>query len=345
MSTTLPRRRASKTPACPACRASHTRRLEPSQVVRHSRPRTTTRRVRQRFKCQSCRTTFRATTGTVYARLRASMEDFDRAIALATEGMSQAAVGRVLGRSPSTISRWIASAAKHAERFTEARVHDVPTREVQIDELRTSTILQATPTWVHTSVAVESRLWLGLRVGTRAFRHVKAHLNELQSRLDLAPGPLLIVSDGYAYTGKGLKAIFRSACVHVEVIKRFENGKIVRSNSRVVQGAPWRAKEILHKSLSSRVFNTSFVERLNLTIRRSIAALNRRTNALCRTPETLARRLELLRVYYNFVREHASLGRRVTPAMEAGLVKRRLTLRDVFMSRVPELPPTCGRSW
>ncbi|QDU83989.1 hypothetical protein Pla163_10900 [Planctomycetes bacterium Pla163] len=66
---------------------------------------------------------------------------------------------------------------------------------------------------------------------------------------------------------------------------------------------------------------------------------------MCRTPETLARRLEILRVYYNFVREHASLGKRTTLAMVAGLAKRRLTLREVFMSRVPELPLTCGRSW
>jgi hypothetical protein len=77
--------------------------------------------------------------------------------------------------------------------------------------------------------------------GTRGFRHVKAHLHELQSRLDLTPGSLLIESDGHAYTGKEPKQKFRSACVHVEVTKRFENGKIVASKSRVVQSAPWRA--------------------------------------------------------------------------------------------------------
>lgn len=296
MSTATPSRRAPRSPACPSCRASRTRRLEAQGVVRHSRPRTATRRVRQRFRCGSCGTTFQRTTGTVYARLRASQEDFDRAIALATEGMSQAGIARVLGRSPSTISRWIARAAEHAIKFTEERVKEVPGREVQIDELRTTTIQQASATWVHTSVAVESRLWLGLRIGTRSFRHVRAHLNELHSRLDLRPGPLLIVSDGYVYTGKGLMRVFRGMCVHVEVVKRFENGKVKASRSEVVQGSPFRATDILRESEHSRVFNTSFVERLNLTIRRSIAALNRKTNALCRTPETLARRLELLRV-------------------------------------------------
>ena len=45
--------------------------------------------------------------------------------------------------------------------------------------------------------------------------------------------------------------------------------------------------------------------------------------------------LELLRCYYNFVRPHGALkfGRETrTPAMQAGLATRRLTLRDIFVS-------------
>ena len=45
--------------------------------------------------------------------------------------------------------------------------------------------------------------------------------------------------------------------------------------------------------------------------------------------------LELLRCYYNFVRPHRALkfGREVrTPAIQAGLTKRRLTLRMIFCS-------------
>ncbi len=55
--------------------------------------------------------------------------------------------------------------------------------------------------------------------------------------------------------------------------------------------------------------------------------------AHARSQEPLAGQLELLRCYYNFVRSHGGLkfGREVrTPAMQAGLVARRLTFRDVF---------------
>ena len=75
------------------------------------------------------------------------------------------------------------------------------------------------------------------------------------------------------------------------------------------------------------------MERLNLTIRQGSAYLRRRSPAHARQGECLAGQLELLRCYYNFVRPHMALrfGREVrTPAMQAGLVARRLSFRDVF---------------
>ncbi len=81
--------------------------------------------------------------------------------------------------------------------------------------------------------------------------------------------------------------------------------------------------------------NTSFIERLNLTIRQSSAYLSRRTLSHARSTERLDEHLELLRCYYNFVRPHGALkfGREIrTPAMQAGLTTRRLTFRDIFFA-------------
>ena len=81
--------------------------------------------------------------------------------------------------------------------------------------------------------------------------------------------------------------------------------------------------------------NTSFIERLNLTIRQSSAYLSRRTLSHARMQDTLDAHLELLRCYDNFVRPHGALtfGRETrTPAMQAGLATRQLTLRDIFVS-------------
>ena len=69
--------------------------------------------------------------------------------------------------------------------------------------------------------------------------------------------------------------------------------------------------------------------------RQSSAYLSRRTLSHARVQDTLEAHLELLRCYYNFVRPHGALkfGRETrTPAMQAGLATRQLTLRDIFVS-------------
>jgi hypothetical protein len=77
--------------------------------------------------------------------------------------------------------------------------------------------------------------------------------------------------------------------------------------------------------------NTSFVERLNLTIRQGSAYLGRRTICHARWKKQLEDHLELFRCHNNFVRPHRALkfGREVTtPARQAGLTRRTLTLRE-----------------
>jgi hypothetical protein len=91
-------------------------------------------------------------------------------------------------------------------------------------------------------------------------------------------------------------------------------------------------------SEDSSKLNTSFIERLNLTIRQGSAYLCRRTICHARWKERLEDHLELLRCYYNFIRPHRALkfGPEIrTPAMQAGLATKRLSFRDIFVA-VPE---------
>jgi hypothetical protein len=116
------------------------------------------------------------------------------------------------------------------------------------------------------------------------------------------------------------------------------NDRIVKAERRAVIGAPWRFELALRDSEDSSKLNTSFIERLNLTIRQGSAYLFRRTIRHARQKERLEDHLELLRCYYNFVRPHRALkfGSEIrTPAMQAGLVSKQLSFRDVFVA-VPE---------
>jgi hypothetical protein len=62
-----------------------------------------------------------------------------------------------------------------------------------------------------------------------------------------------------------------------QVIKTRRNNRIVKVERRALIGAAWRFEEGLRKSEDSSKLNTSFVERLNLTIRQGSAYLFRRT--------------------------------------------------------------------
>ena len=108
---------------------------------------------------------------------------------------------------------------------------------------------------------------------------------------------------------------------------------MVKVERRAVHGVAWRFEEVLNNSEYSSTLNTSFIERLNLTIRQSSAYLARRTISHARSKEKLEEHLELLR-YHSFARQNGALkfGRETrTPPMQAGLTTRRLTLREIFV--------------
>ena len=144
----------------------------------------------------------------------------------------------------------------------------------------------------------------------------------------LASAGALITTDGFAFYTKVIRRVFGPACLYGQAIKTRRSDRIVKIERRAVIGADWRLKKILADSEDTSKLNTSFIERLNLTIRQGSAYLMRRTICHARWKAYLEDPLELLRCYYNFVRRHVALkfGPQVrTPAMQAGLATRRLT--------------------
>ena len=152
----------------------------------------------------------------------------------------------------------------------------------------------------------------------------------------------LIVTDGFEFYRKVIRRFFGPACLYGQVLKTRRNDRIIKVERRALHGAAWRFDDALNNSEDSSTLNTSFIERLNLTIRQSSAYLSRRTLSHARSTERLDEHLELLRCYYNFVRPHGAFvrphgalkfGREIrTPAMQAGLTIRRLTFRDIFLA-------------
>ena len=118
------------------------------------------------------------------------------------------------------------------------------------------------------------------------------------------------------------------------MIKTRRNDRIIKVERKTLIGDAWRFEETLRDSEDSSKLNTSFVERLNLTIRLGSAYLFRRTLCYARRKKRLEDHLDLLRCYYNFVPDRALKcgGKIRTAGMQAGLTTRRLTLSAIFPS-------------
>jgi IS1 family transposase len=160
-------------------------------------------------------------------------------------------------------------------------------------------------------------------VGKRSYQSTLALFRDLSSRMNREVLPL-ITTDGFGFYEKVVGRVFGPACVYGQVIKTRKNDDVVKVERKAVIGAG-RMEQALRNSEDSVKLNTSFVERLNLTIRQGSAYLGRRTICHARWKERLEDHIELFRCHYNFIRPHRALkfGREVrTPAMQAGLTNR-----------------------
>ena len=129
----------------------------------------------------------------------------------------------------------------------------------------------------------------------------------------------------------------------------------MQSDSKLILVTPQRYAEVMERSDDSKKPNTAYIERLNLRKRMCCSMLRRRNPAPGRSPQRIQEALELVRVFYNFVMGHSSLkfgNVKRTPAMQAGIFDRPLTIREIFMWIPPPGPKwgtraasVMARSW
>src|SRR5215468_9086548 len=93
--------------------------------------------------------------------------------------------------------------------------------------------------------------------------------------------------------------------LYAQVVKTMHRRRLVRVSHRVVFGT----SEAVHQVLAAYGWqiNTSFIERVNLSIRQHVAAVGRRVSTLCKGEEGMRQQLALYQTSYNFCLPHARL--------------------------------------
>ena len=253
---------------------------------------------RRRYRCTVCGGTLSTNTGTAYRGLRCSRREFDQVASLRVEGVSISATARVTGHSHTTIARWLERAATADACFNHRLLRDFDVIELQADELSTFIGSKRRTLWLFATIEVCSRLWAGSVLGRRSHRNTKAAINDVILRGRRVGCPL-IATDGFEYYVGVMVHLLGSACVYGQVLKTRRNNRVVRVERRVKIGTASRLNAALLASEDSETLNTSFIERLNLTIRQGSAYLRRRSPCHARGADQLRGHVELLRCYYN----------------------------------------------
>ncbi len=218
----------------------------------------------------------------------------------------------------------------------------------------------------YTLTAMESvtKLFISHHEGSRSADDATKLFNDLESRrLTTSPIPLFASDDWdpfkiallnvYGsleqppYCGIGRKPhpilVPPEDLRYAQVIKKVAKGQVVEELQRVVFGD---VDEILRLfgADSGGCINTSYIERINLTIRNSLARFIRKGMNYSKSAMMHSRAIDFFQAWYNFVKPHKSLRSNIncgnkrwlqrTPAMAQKLTDHIWTLKELLTFRV-----------
>ena len=128
------------------------------------------------------------------------------------------------------------------------------------------------PTWIFASIDVLSRLWPSTVVGRRSYRNTLGLFQDLLSRM-VHKGIPMIATDGFKFYQQVVRRIFGAGCLYGQVIKKRKKDQIVKVERKTRFGPAWKWEQAWKNSEDSKKLNTSYIERLNLTIRQGSSYL------------------------------------------------------------------------
>lgn len=313
--------------------------------------------------CQACQAGFSRRRNTPLYRLKTPSEVVEKVMLLEAHGVETSVLEEVYQVRESTIRTWLTRGGEHGRKLHDRFFRNLLLDHVQLDELWGNVKRSAAEVWVWTATEAKTKIIPVIQVGERSQAMAYSVLHELKSRL--ADGCLPI------FSSDGLKHYFYAITAHFgfwhqpetakkpiwmvwpsllygQVIKHHQRRKLVKVEQRVLCGEKADFVSRLKALGLTGVINTSFVERLNLTIREGVSKLARRTWGLAQyTPELVEHLFWWLAVYH-FVRYHEELretlsepllrkGRQTprkyrqrTPAMAARVINRRWTVRELL---------------
>ncbi len=259
-------------------------------------------------------------------------------INLLVEGSSLRDTSRICDVSINTVTKLLVDVGRACQQFHHETVVNIASQRIQADEIwsfvyskdknahvdmkQQGTVGDA---WTWVGIDADSKFVVSWFVGNRDADSANEFMCDVASRLS---NRVQLTTDGLrAY----LDAVENNSDIidYAQLVQMYGGADGMQGNEKkhsaaVCTGAK---KNVISGRPDAKHVSTSYVERQNLTMRMHIRRFTRLTNALSKKIENHSLAIALHFVYYNFAKVHKTL--RVTPAQEAGLTHRVMTLEDI----------------
>jgi len=269
-------------------------------------------------------------------------------IRLLVEGNSIRSITRILDVSKNTVNKLLVEVGSACMNFHNDMVKDVKSRRIQADEIWAFVNSKEKNTtaemkekgngdaWTWVALDADTKLAVSWHVGNRSAETATIFMNDVASRLS---NRVQITTDGHHAYLEAVTDAFGSQVDFAQLVKVY--GSSSDSNSPTERKySPSKLKSINKIPISGNPdedhVSTSYVERQNLNMRMSMRRFTRLTNAFSKKLENHCHAIALHFVYYNWCKIHTTL--RVTPAMEAKLTKRVMSIEDIAAMMVDAKP-------
>jgi len=257
-------------------------------------------------------------------------------LTMLVEGSSMRSVSRVCSVSINTVTKLLVDAGTACAAFHDERVRNVTAKAVQCDEIWSFSYAKnknvkfakspsegAGDVWTWTAIDADSKLIISWHVGDRSQHTGISFMGDLKARL---ANRVQLTTDGHKAYLRAVEAVdFDADYAMLQKIFATDYAGPGRYSPPKCIGA---IKEAIKGNPDPALVNTSFAERQNLTMRMAMRRFTRLTNAFSKKFENHCHALALYFFWYNWVRNHKTLG--VTPAMAAGLVQAPMKFTDLL---------------
>ena len=267
-------------------------------------------------------------------------------INLLVEGNSLRSTSRICDVSINTVTKLLVDVGRACEKFHDETVKGIKSQRVQCDEIWSFVYSKeknvpegmedyAGDVWTWTALDADSKLILSWYVGGRDAEAANIFMHDVAARLT---NKIQLTTDAHHAYLEAVDNAFHLDIDYAMLVKMYgaPTGESQTERKYSPGECNGTKKKIISGEPNDKFISTSYVERQNLTMRMHMRRFTRLTNAFSKKIENHCFAIALHFVYYNFVKIHKSL--RVPPAMQAGLIKRLMTIEDI-VRLVPEDEP------